>query len=506
MRYAKDPVSEALGATPTLEAFVTAFPEAAVAIDAAGCISLANARAGELLRLTANELVGCPIGQFVPDLAIAEDKDSTAGGRFELEALRADGARFRARVLVAPLGQGRVAIVQERMGERGSDAEPRRTSRMLDDFLATLSHELRTPLNAMIGWTQLLRIHGTDSEIGARAVETIERNIRIQTRVIEDLLDMSSLASGKLRLDIRRVSLVPIIDAAVERVAPIAREKRITLVRRIEPDVPDVLGDPRRLEQVVWNLMSNAIQFTPAGGTVTAALQRDDAGARIDVIDTGEGIDPELLPRVFDRFRQADSSSQRRHMGLGLGLAIVKSLVEMHGGEVRAESDGEGKGATFRVLLPASPVGAGEPDETRAEPARAGNVGLPSIRGVRVLVVDDHADSRDSSAGILRAAGATVFVAASAKEALAAIREHHPEVMLCDVAMPGEDGYQLMQKVRALDRREDRDLLAAALTAFTSSEDRARAIERGFQLHVSKPVEPARLVEVVAWLVRNRQG
>jgi CheY-like chemotaxis protein len=311
---------------------------------------------------------------------------------------------------------------------------------MLDDFLATLSHELRTPLNAMIGWTQLLRIHGTDSEIGARAVETIERNIRIQTRVIEDLLDMSSLASGKLRLDIRRrLSLRSSMRPS--SVWRRSRARRDHARRRIEPDVPDVLGDPRRLEQVVWNLMSNAIQFTPAGGTVTATLQRDDAGARIDVIDTGEGIDPELLPRVFDRFRQADSSSQRHHMGLGLGLAIVKSLVEMHGGEVRAESEGEGKGATFRVLLPASPPGAGEPDETRAVPAPARTVGLPSIRGVRVLVVDDHRDSRDSFAGILEAAGAMVFVAASAKEALAAIREHHPEVMLCDVAMPGEDGY-----------------------------------------------------------------
>jgi signal transduction histidine kinase/CheY-like chemotaxis protein len=495
-----------------LREFASASPEAILGLDSDGRVVFAGARAEVLIG--ASELVGSAVERVLP--GVGESGALRASSPIEVEGTRSDGLLFRARVSLTPLGSGFVALVQDVTArsnliasERKARAEAERANRLKDYFLATLSHELRTPLNAMLGWTQILRVHGTNTEIGARAVDTIERNIKIQTRLIEDLLDMSSIANGKMLLDIRSVPLAPVIDAALEMVMPAASSKEVTIVRELEPDAPGVLGDPHRLQQIVWNLLTNAVEYTPKGGTVRVSLRRFESFARIDVSDTGEGIEPALLPHVFESFRQADSSTRRRHSGLGLGLSIVRSLVGMHGGEVRAESDGTGKGATFTVLIPqSSPESEQGHEPASGTSTAAGSVARSTARveGVCVLVVDDEADARESFRLILQDLGATVLVARSAAEALALLDERHPDVMLCDVGMPGEDGYQLIRKVRALEHPRDRDIPAAALTAFTRKEDRAKSLASGFQDHVSKPVEPARLVELVASLAAKRGG
>ncbi|HEX8495054.1 MAG TPA: PAS domain S-box protein [Pyrinomonadaceae bacterium] len=382
--------------------------------------------------------------------------------------------------------------------------EAQEVNRIKDEFLATLSHELRTPLTAVLGWAKLLSTGQLDAEASSRALDTIQRNARAQQQIIEDILDVSRIITGKLRLEVNPVELVPVIEAAMEGVRPAADAKAIRLEPLLDAGTGLVMGDPARLQQVVWNLLSNAVKFTPQGGRIELKLLEVDAQAQITVSDTGEGIKEEFLPFVFDRFRQADGSTTRLHGGLGLGLAIVRHLVELHGGTVKAESAGEGKGASFIITLPLSVQMPESEQEGEAElqlaVPEAKLEHLADLSGLRVLVVDDEADSLEFLNASLSGCGAEVRAVTSAAEALEQLQEFRPDVLISDIGMPHEDGYALMRKVRALGTEHGGAIPAAAVTAYARSEDRLRALLAGFQTHIAKPVEPAELAAVVASL------
>jgi signal transduction histidine kinase/ActR/RegA family two-component response regulator len=394
--------------------------------------------------------------------------------------------------------------------ERLARAEAERTSQMKDEFLATLSHELRTPLSAILGWAQVLRRGSRDPSDLQRGLQTIERNARAQAQLIEDLLDMSRITSGKVLLDMQNVAPAPFIDAAVDTVRPAADAKNIRIEKNYAADVGTIAGDPARLQQVIWNLLSNAIKFTPAGGVVSIDLLQQSGQVAITVRDTGAGIRPEFITHVFERFRQADASTTRRHGGLGLGLSIVKHLIEQHGGTVRAESAGEGKGASFTIELPAAAPAANPGRNARAmmikTPAPStGEFTLRDLSGVHVLVVDDDRDARELIFRILSDCQATVRIAASAREAVDAMRASPPDLLISDLGMPEVDGFELLAWVRQLGRDHGGEVPAVALTAFARSEDRLRALEAGFSAHISKPVEPSELIAVVASLVGSHR-
>ncbi len=377
-------------------------------------------------------------------------------------------------------------------------------NRLKDDFLATLSHELRTPLNAIRGWAQLLLTGHLDAVTTARAYETIDRNARAQTQLINDILDVSRIVTGKLRLEVRPVDLAEVLNAAIEVVRPALEGKRIAIVTRFDRAPALLVGDPDRLQQVFWNLLTNAVKFTQTDGEIAVNVASVDSRLEVRVRDKGIGIKPEFLPHLFRRFSQADSSTARAHGGLGLGLAIVRHLVELHGGTVRAESDGEGRGATFVIGLPVRAVGPGDAptDGTaqREEEATQGPRPYFQLRGLRVLIVDDEVDARDLLGTVLSRSGARVRTSASAREALEALDEFRPDVLICDIGMPGEDGYWLMRSVRARSIAQGGGVPAIALTAYARPEDRARALEAGYQLHVPKPVLPGDLLAAVAGL------
>jgi PAS domain S-box-containing protein len=385
--------------------------------------------------------------------------------------------------------------------EQEARADAEAANRTKDEFLATLSHELRTPLNAILGWAQLMRLGALPESDIAHGLETIERNAKVQAQLVEDLLDLSRIISGKLRLEMRPTDLPTVIEAALDSVRPAAEAKGIQLVPLLDASASPVLGDAARLQQVIWNLLSNAIKFTPARGTVDLVLQRIGGRAEIVVSDTGIGIKSDFLPYVFERLRQADSSSTRRHGGLGLGLAIARHLIESHGGTIEARSAGENRGATFIVSLPLSLNAVVKVPEPEDSGSGTGLVLSRRLEGVRVLVVDDEADARDLVSRALQRDGADVRSAGSAAEALGAIDELNPDVLVSDIAMPGEDGYELIRKLRSRERSHGRRLPAVALTAYARQEDRERALRAGYQEHLAKPVEPARLSAVVAHLV-----
>ncbi|MDX6694185.1 MAG: hypothetical protein QOF02_1788 [Blastocatellia bacterium] len=382
--------------------------------------------------------------------------------------------------------------------------EAQEANRIKDEFLATLSHELRTPLTAVLGWAKLLSTGQLDAEASTRALDTIQRNARAQQQIIEDILDVSRIITGKIRLEVAPVELSSVIEAAMEAVRPAADAKAIQLELSLDKETGLVMGDPARLQQVIWNLLSNAVKFTPHGGRITLRLSEVEAHAQIVVKDTGEGIKAEFLPYVFDRFRQADGSTTRVHGGLGLGLAIVRHLVELHGGTVKAESDGEGHGASFIIALPLS--AAKQENEREAESERqlaateTDTALLLDLSGLRVLVVDDEADSLEFLNVSLAGCGAEVCAVTSAAEALAALAEFRPDVLISDIGMPHEDGYTLMRKVRALSPEQGGAIPAAAVTAYARAEDRMRALLAGFQSHIAKPIAPAELVALVASL------
>ena len=388
--------------------------------------------------------------------------------------------------------------------ERAARSEAERGSAMKDEFLATLSHELRTPLNAILGWSQMLRLSTLSESDRQRGLEIIERNTRVQAQLIEDLLDMSRITSGKLRLDIQAMAPAAVVEAALDTVRAAADAKGIRLTSVLDPAAGPVVGDPNRLQQVVWNLLSNAIKFTGKNGRVQVRLQRVNSHIEISVTDTGIGIAPEFLPHVFERFRQADASSTRPAGGLGLGLAIVKQLVELHGGSVRVASPGGDRGATFTVELPLLAVQRDRPD-ARRHPAAQAMAPLEFTRldlaGIKVLVVDDEVDARDLIARVLAECRAEVFTAGTAEETLAAVDRVRPHVLVSDIGMPTVDGYELLRQVRALGLARGGGVPAIALTAFARSEDRTHALHAGFVVHVSKPVEPAELMAAVASVV-----
>ena len=389
--------------------------------------------------------------------------------------------------------------------ERLARAEAERVSNMKDEFLATLSHELRTPLSAILGWAQVLRRGSRDQNDLQRGLQTIERNARSQAQLIEDLLDMSRITSGKVLLDMQTVAPAGFIDAAVETVRPAADAKNIRIEKHYATDPGMVAGDPARLQQVVWNLLSNAIKFTPRDGRVDIDLGRNDTSVLITVRDNGAGIRPEFITHVFERFRQADASMTRRHGGLGLGLAIVKQLIEQHGGTVRAESAGEGQGASFTIELPLAKQQAPAPRSARSAmilPAPSTpEMTVLDLSGVDALVVDDDRDARELIKRILNDCGATVRIAGSARDAIALFTEAPPQLLISDLGMPEVDGFELLDWVRRLPRAQGSEVPAIALTAFARSEDRLRALESGFSAHISKPVEPSELIATVASVV-----
>ena len=429
------------------------------------------------------------------------------------------------RILVSVAAQAAVAIDNARLyddvtraaeerehllgAERAARAEAERVSLLKDEFLATLSHELRTPLNAILGWSQILRSRRREDVELQEGIAVIERNARVQTQLIEDLLDMSRIISGKLRLDVQRVDVEDALKAAVASVRHSAEAKDIRLHVVLGAPARAVRGDPNRLQQCFWNLLSKAIKFTPKGGWIQVSLERVNSHAEVCVADSGQGIKPEFLPHVFERFRQADASTTRRHGGLGLGLSIVKHLVELHGGSVRAESAGEGQGARFFIELPVMTTDVPEPKSSREEPRRADEAAVsaldhPSLEGITVLAVDDEADARDLLKRVLEECGARVVLAKSAADGLAAVTRERPDMIISDIGMPGEDGYEFIRKVRMLKRGDGGRTPAAALTAFARAEDRTRALRAGYQTHVAKPVEPTELTAVVASLATRR--
>jgi signal transduction histidine kinase/ActR/RegA family two-component response regulator len=386
--------------------------------------------------------------------------------------------------------------------------EANEANRLKDEFLATLSHELRTPLNAILGWAQILRRGGLEPAAVEQALETISRNALTQGQIVADILDMQRIAAGKLRLNLQALDLGPVIRRSIDTVSPAARAKEIEIQTVLDVSVGPVLGDEDRLQQVMWNLLSNAVKFTPKGGRVLVELLKINSHLELTVEDTGPGLAPEFIPFAFDRFRQADSSSTRRHGGLGLGLAIVRNLVELHGGSVAAGNRSVGSGALFVVRLPRMSVRPAQhppaldaryPDQERQVSLAA----APSLHGIRVLVVDDELDSREITAAALARCGADVASVGSAQEGLALLKRSRPDVLLSDIEMPDEDGYSLMRKIRALSPEEGGATPAAALTAYAGTEDRMRALAAGFQIHVPKPVQPAELAAVVASLARG---
>jgi signal transduction histidine kinase/ActR/RegA family two-component response regulator len=391
---------------------------------------------------------------------------------------------------------------------RALHAESERVSRLKDEFLATLSHELRTPLNAVLGWAQLLDAGQLDARQQRRATETIVRNAKAQARLVEDILDVSAIVNGKLRLRLTTVDLAAVVRSAIEVVRPAAEAKRIEMRTLFAPHLL-MVGDADRLRQVAWNLLSNAVKFSNPSAVVNVRIDHDASQLVLTVADAGKGIDPEFLPYLFERFRQADSSTTREWGGLGLGLAIVRHMVELHGGTVSAESGGVNHGATFRVMLPVRAVLAdsSSPSSGQLAVAEGDAVEAPvSLDGIRVLVVDDEADALALVEAVLAKFGADVRVATTAEDAFHEVRIWRPDVLVADVAMPVEDGYSLLRRIRALAPDEGGTIPAAALTAYAQADDRDRAFAAGFQEHVSKPVMPHQLARLVATLASRSPG
>jgi PAS domain S-box-containing protein len=500
-----------------LAAIVDSSDDAIVSKTIEGIVTSWNGGAQRIFGYTASEMIGRPITTLFPPDRLGEEADFMErigrGQRvehFDTIRVRKTGELIHVSVTLSPIRaeDGRIVGVSKiarDIGERVELAERERAarreaeeaSRVKDEFLATLSHELRTPLTSIFGWARLLRSGSLEPGAVDRAIEVIERNCRTQVDLINDLLDISRIITGRMALNLRPLGIDQVVRAATESIRPAAMAKRIALEVTLGP-TSRVLGDPSRLQQIVWNLLSNAVKFTGEGGRVDLAIRQEGSHVTVTVSDTGVGIDPELLPHVFDRFRQADSSMTRQHGGLGLGLAIVRHLVELHGGTVRASSAGAGQGASFTVSLPVTSMPEQKPARAPA-PAAARAV---TLRGSRILVVDDDPDALAFVGEVLRRAGSAVFTAVSAAEALIAIVSHRPTMILTDLGMPDEDGFSLLHRIRRLDDPELRRIPAVALTAYASAADRQLAIASGFQGHLVKPVDPVELVNAVSAAMR----
>jgi signal transduction histidine kinase/ActR/RegA family two-component response regulator len=432
-------------------------------------------------------------------------RGETVAARKEVIRARAEAARAKSELdqVMLQMREANERLVVATVLAQTMTEEAEKANRLKDEFLATVSHELRTPLNAVLGWARMLAAKQLNEERAAHAMETIERNASALAHIIDDLLDVSRIVAGTLHLVQHPVNLAGITQAAVDAVRPLATAKSIRLQFSPDPSSTEVVsGDAGRLEQVVENLLTNALKFTPENGRVDISIKRSGPALELAVEDTGEGMSPDFLPHVFDRFRQADGATSRRHAGLGLGLAIVRQLVELHGGTVSAASSGPGKGSTFTVRLPilTAPVKR----ELRS-PADDGRTAPPLVRldGLHVLIVEDNADGREVMSMMIEQAGATVTAAGSVKEALEALESGQPDALVSDIGLPDEDGYALVRHLRDREAERGGFLPAVAMTGFVRPEDRARILAAGFQIHVPKPVDPVELVAAIAAVTRD---
>jgi PAS domain S-box-containing protein len=515
-----------------LAAIIASSDDVIVSKTLEGIITSWNPSAERIFGYTAGEAIGQSIRLIIPPDRWPEEEEVLARIRrgqrvdhFETVRRAKDGRMLNISLTVSPIkdrsgkivGASKVArdITDRKRAEAelerllASEKEARRqaeeASRLKDEFLAVVSHELRSPLNAIAGWASLLLLRKLDGET-RRAIETILRNTQQQTQLVSDLLDVSRIVSGQLRLSVRAFELISVIGAAIEVVQPSADAKSIRIETILDPSAGPIAGDPDRMQQIFWNLLSNAVKFTQKGGRIQVRLQRVNSQVEVSVADTGKGIDSRLLPFVFERFRQGDGSTTREHGGLGLGLAIVRHLVELHGGVVNAYSEGANRGSEFIVQLPVLvSARTPAPGEERVHPSAGGSVsgGIPSLKGLRILVVDDEPDAREIVAAILAEGGAEIATASSSRRALELIEQWRPDLLMSDIGMPIESGYDLIRKVRALPPGKGGQTPAVALTAYARAEDRLKILSAGFQMHVSKPIEPIELATVVASLMKR---
>jgi PAS domain S-box-containing protein len=529
-----EPITAETSRTAALLAAIVASSEDAIASKTLqGIVTSWNQAAEHLFGFTGEEMIGQSILRIIPPELHDEEvrilSELRAGNRierYETERVHKDGRRLNISLTISPIrdssgtviGAAKVAhdITELRQrqaqlkqfaadresllhSERVARAEAERLSRLKDEFLATLSHELRTPLNAIQGWTQILRHHNASPQDFQRGLEAIDRNVRAQTQIVNDLLDMSRIISGQVLLEVRATKLQDVIHAALDSVRPSAESKGLRLHIVLDSKIGPVRGDPHRLQQVLWNLLANAIKFTPKGGRVTVAMERVDSHVEISIDDSGIGIEPEFMPFVFDRFRQADAGIGRRYGGLGLGLSIVKSLVELHGGSVRVRSAGREQGSSFTVALPVYQLRADETDRLktmRSDPLET--IELPRLDNTRVLVVDDNIEGCAILARMVEGRGAHVQCIATGREGLELLSQQPFDVLLSDIGMPDMDGYEFMQRVRRLPHELARSIPAIAITAYARPEDRQRALLAGYQIHLAKPIEIQELIAAIA--------
>ena len=528
--------------TGWLEAIIESADDAIISKTLDGTLTSWNKAAENIFGYTADEVVGKPVLMLIPPHLHQEEvmilSKIRAGERVEhYQTVRVtkDGRLIDVSLTVSPIRDedgkviGASKILRDITEQKRIEAEREEAlrerdelltrekeareqaetaSRSKDEFLGLLSHELRTPLNAILGWTRLLSTRALDETAAEQALDTIDRNAKLQARLIDDMLDVSRIISGKLRLDAQPVDLTSVINGAVETLRPAAEAKGIHVYTTLDFATGHVLGDPVRMQQVVWNLVSNAIKFVPRQGSVYVTLQRINSHVEIGVSDTGPGIDPDFLPYVFDRFRQGNSSPDKRFGGLGLGLSIVRHLVELHGGTVEA-ANAEAGGAIFKVKLPVMAISRTMAQMTErfeadgiADRSDFSFDSPPDLAGIKVLAVDDEADARMLLGAMFRQCGATIETAASAAEALRLVEEFEPDVLVSDIGMPDEDGYSLIKKIRDAEKKTGGRLPAVALTAFARTEDRFHALQAGYNMHVPKPVEPAELALVISRLVK----
>jgi PAS domain S-box-containing protein len=512
-----------------LAGIVDSSDDAIVSKSLEGIITSWNKAAEQMFGWTADEVIGKSITLIIP--AELRDEETMILSRlrqgqridhFETIRVAKDGGRINISLTVSPVRNkdgdiigaskiarditSRVRAEEERAAllasERAARERAEAASRAKDEFVAMISHEIRSPLNAILGWSQMLRQGSLDETATANAIDSIERNARAQAQLVSDLLDISRVITGKLRINARPVDIIPSIESALEAIRPAADAKQITIVVEREPYATVVTGDSDRLQQVFWNLLSNAVKFTPRNGRVEVKISRSNSQLEVTVSDTGAGIRGEFLPFIFERFTQADTTTARRHAGLGLGLSIVRHIVELHGGTVTAESEGVGKGSSFRIALPVRALHRPEAEAPARQVAINTLTEEITLDEVRVLVVDDEAETRELLKIILASHRAEVMTSASAAEALPHLDDWKPNVLVSDIGMPVLDGYAFIKRVRSLNS-EQRDIPAIALTAYARAEDRMRALAAGFQMHVPKPVEASELVMVIASLVKR---
>ena len=476
--------------------------EGALTLAADGTILYCNQRFAELMAHPPERIAGHGLGEFLhpDDRETLQRVLNAESWRAEVQLKTAAGTVNPAQLSSITLtidGVRTVAVVVTDLTHERTERGLRESNRLKDEFLATLSHELRTPLNVILGWTRMLLNDQLGDKARKHALELIDRNAQAQAQLVNDLVDMSRMTTGKLQVELEPLPVIPVLEAALESVRPAAEAKNLAIHTAWRVHDANVLADPTRLQQILWNLLSNAVKFTPNGGRISVSAARVDQHIRIEISDTGIGIDPAFLPHVFDRFRQADSATTRRYGGLGLGLAIVHDLVRLHGGDVDVRSAGVGEGATFAVSFRASDAPAAV--ARRSRPSRK----AISLKGYSVMLLEDHADSRELLIQALRNSGADVAAFSTAGAAFAALDRLRPSVIVADIALPDEDGYSFIRRVRAHSTPAIQAIPAIAVTAYATIPDRAEALAVGFQQHFPKPVDPARLIQVIGELNRR---